>query len=193
SPLWSICLFSSALALKCTSPFSVTGNRHSAYISFVKLHDQLCPVRLFAGPEALGKCNPLELLLAGTMDRQNRTRALPGHPYPAIPVGSIDQCPSSGIGIEHLLRRVSIGIVQSDRDDSMSWIHLGQPITLQRASSAMMRHFQDVDSFSPTGLIHARQSLLFHIGCEQHPVVTTRQLQNDRTIVERMPCSPSST
>ena len=27
--------------------------------SFVKLHEQLCPVRLFAGPEAHGKCDPL--------------------------------------------------------------------------------------------------------------------------------------
>jgi hypothetical protein len=102
-------------------------------------------------------------------------------------VGSIDGGPSVGIGVEHLLSGMAIGIVPTDRNNGMPGVHLLQPISLQRATRTMVWNFQDIDSIGPTVLTHAPHSLLLDIGCEEHSVIAARQPDNNGAIVERMP------
>jgi len=135
----------------------------------------------------VGKRDSLEFLIAGTMDLQNWMGASPCHPYPTISICSIDSNPSIDIGIEHILGRMSVGIMPTDRNNGMPWTHPFQPILLQGAAGAMVRDLHDVDSFGPTILAHAPQSLLLHIGCEEYSVIAARQLDDNGTIVERMP------
>jgi hypothetical protein len=82
---------------------------------------------------------------------------------------------------------MTVGIMPTDRNDGIPWIHTFQPIKLQGATGTMVRDFHDVDAFGQTVLAHTPQGLSLHIGCEKHPVGTAGQMDDDGTIIEHVP------